>query len=154
RVEWLLADFGIMNAGAATTTVYPSTEPADAAFIVGDSESVVLVAENPDQAAKMKGADLPHLRQIVIIDGLPGAVPALGVPVMTLAELEQRGAEALAADPQLVSRAVAAVEPDHLATLIYTSGTTGRPKGVELLHAGWVWEAVVSGDAGLVHADD
>src|SRR6266705_1936418 len=27
RVEWILADFGIMCAGAATTTVYPTTEP-------------------------------------------------------------------------------------------------------------------------------
>ena len=34
RVEWLLADFGIMCAGAATTTVYPTTEPEDAVFIL------------------------------------------------------------------------------------------------------------------------
>src|SRR5258706_12103836 len=30
RVEWVLADLGIMCAGAATTTVYPTTEPDDA----------------------------------------------------------------------------------------------------------------------------
>src|SRR5215831_16506927 len=44
RVDWLLADFGVMNAGAATTTVYPTTEPEEAQFIVGDSESVILIA--------------------------------------------------------------------------------------------------------------
>src|SRR5215467_570300 len=86
RVDWLLADFGVMNAGAATTTVYPTTEPADAAYIVGDSESVMLIAENPDQAAKMKAANLPHLRHVVLMDGEPTAVPDLGVPVTTLAD--------------------------------------------------------------------
>ena len=46
RLEWVLADLGIMCAGAATTTVYPTTEPEDAAFIVADSGSKVLIAEN------------------------------------------------------------------------------------------------------------
>src|ERR1700754_1153326 len=46
RIEWLLADFGVRCAGAATTTVYPTTEPDEAAFIIGDSGSTVLIAEN------------------------------------------------------------------------------------------------------------
>jgi len=31
RLEWVLADFGILCAGAATTTVYPTTPAADVA---------------------------------------------------------------------------------------------------------------------------
>jgi long-chain acyl-CoA synthetase len=154
RVEWLLADFGIMNAGAATTTVYPTTEADEASFILGDSESVVLIAENAAQATKVSGATLEHLRHVVLIDATEGEHVSVGVPTMSLADLEQRGADALAADPDLVSRAVAAVAPDHLATVIYTSGTTGRPKGVELLHAGWCWQAVAQGRNGLVRSDD
>src|SRR5690242_6274671 len=34
RVEWILADFAINCAGAATTAIYPTTEPDDAVFIV------------------------------------------------------------------------------------------------------------------------
>ena len=49
---------------------------------------------------------------------------------------------------------VAGIGPDHLATLIYTSGTTGRPKGVELLHGGWCWEAVAQAEVGLLRDDD
>jgi long-chain acyl-CoA synthetase len=154
RVEWLLADFGIMNAGGATTTVYPTTEPEEASFIVGDSESVVLIAENAAQAAKISGATLEHLRHVVLIDAVAGENVSVGVPVLSLAELEQRGADALAADPDLVARTVAAVAPEHLATLIYTSGTTGRPKGVELTHAGWCWQAVAQSENGLVTPDD
>src|SRR5215813_4076837 len=118
RVEWLLADFGIMNAGGATTTVYPTTEPDEAAFIVRDSESVVLIAENAAQAMKVSGANLEFLRQIVLIDdpdaGGDGGAASAGVPVMSLAELERRGAQALSTDPELVARVVAAVEPRHL----------------------------------------
>src|SRR5262245_531516 len=55
RVDWVIADFGVMCAGAATTTVYPTTEPSEASFIVGDSGSKVLIAEDAGQAAKVRG---------------------------------------------------------------------------------------------------
>ncbi|HZN18682.1 MAG TPA: long-chain fatty acid--CoA ligase [Micromonosporaceae bacterium] len=152
RLDWILADFGIMCAGGATTTVYPTTEAEDAAYILRDSGSRVLVAENPTQAAKIEGADLPELTHVVLMDGEPAAGAA--VPQLTLAELERRGAEALAAEPSLIDDVVAQIQPDHLATLIYTSGTTGRPKGVELLHAGWCWEGVAQASVGLMRTDD
>ncbi|EWM68558.1 long-chain fatty-acid-CoA ligase [Micromonospora sp. M42] len=152
RLEWVLADFGIMCAGGATTTVYPTTEPDDAVYIIADSGSKVLFAENPAQAAKIAGADLPALTHVVLFDGAPD--PAAAVPQLTLAELEERGAAALSAEPDLIDMLVAGIGPDHLATLIYTSGTTGRPKGVELLHGGWCWEGVAQAELGLLRTDD
>ncbi|MER7331896.1 MULTISPECIES: long-chain fatty acid--CoA ligase [unclassified Micromonospora] len=152
RLEWVLADLGIMCAGGATTTVYPTTEPEDATYIIADSGSRVLFAENPAQAAKIAGADLPALTHVVLFDG--AADPSAAVPQLTLAELEERGTEALAAEPDLIEMLVAGIGPDHLATLIYTSGTTGRPKGVELLHGGWCWEGVAQAELGLLREDD
>ncbi|MEU4481404.1 long-chain fatty acid--CoA ligase [Micromonospora sp. NPDC023966] len=152
RLEWVLADFGIMCAGGATTTVYPTTEPEDATYIVADSGSKVLFAENPAQAAKIAGTAVPALTHVVLFDGAPD--PAATVPQLTLAELEERGARALENEPDLIDMLVAGIGPDHLATLIYTSGTTGRPKGVELLHGGWCWEGVAQAELGLLHADD
>jgi long-chain acyl-CoA synthetase len=155
RVEWVIADLGIMCAGAATTTVYPTTEPDDAAFIIRDSGSKVLFAENAEQAAKLAGADLPNLVAVVLIDGEGGDSPVDSpVPEMSMASLERRGAEALAAEPDLIERIVAGIGPEQLATLIYTSGTTGRPKGVELRHEGWVWQGRVQADLGLLKPDD
>jgi long-chain acyl-CoA synthetase len=166
RLEWVLADLGVMCAGAATTTVYPTTEAEDAAFIIGDSGSKVLIAEDAGQAAKVKNSNLPNLAAIVVIDGdgsgphgeargpdssLPGESP---VPTLSLAELERRGAELLAQQPGLIEEIVDFIGPDHLATLIYTSGTTGRPKGVELLHAGWVWQGKTQADLGLLLPED
>jgi long-chain acyl-CoA synthetase len=152
RLEWVLADLGIMCAGGATTTVYPTTEPEDAAYIVGDSGSKVLIAEDAAQAAKIAGADLPALTHVILIDG--EADPSATPPQLTLAELEARGAATNAAEPDLIEKTVERIRPDHLATLIYTSGTTGRPKGVQLLHAGWCWEGVAQADLGLLKAED
>ena len=151
RLEWVLADLGINLAGAATTTVYPTTEPEDAAYIITDSGSKVLIAENPQQALKISGADT-SVTHVVLIDGMAdaGAQP----PQLTLAELEERGTAALAETPDLIEQIAETIGPDHLATLIYTSGTTGRPKGVELLHGGWVWEGVAQADLGLFESTD
>ncbi|MGS2615256.1 AMP-dependent synthetase/ligase [Micromonospora sp. LZ34] len=152
RLDWVIADLGIMCAGGATTTVYPTTEPEDATYIIADSGSRVLFAENPAQAAKVSGAHLPALTHVVLFDGTPD--PAAAVPQLTLAQLEERGAARLAAEPELIENIVAGLGPDHLATLIYTSGTTGRPKGVELLHGGWCWEGVAQAELGLLRDDD
>jgi long-chain acyl-CoA synthetase len=151
RVEWILCDLGVMCAGAATTTVYPTTEPKDAAFILSDSGSKVLIAEDTTQVSKIADADLPDLTHVVVIDGTDASAT---VPVLALADLEQRGRQALAGDPELVTRIANAVRPDQLATLMYTSGTTGTPKGVELLHGGWCWEGVAQAEQGVLQPDD
>ena len=137
RVEWVLADLAIMCAGAATTTVYPTTNPEDVAYIVADSGAVVAFAEDDTQIAKLRDHrdQLPALRTVVTFDGTPD-----GDWVIRLDELAARGRKRLADDADLVRRSVAAIRPEHLATLIYTSGTTGRPKGVELTQDCWVYE--------------
>lgn len=161
RLEWVLADLGIMCAGGATTTVYPTTEPDDAAFILRDSGSKVLLIENQEQAAKLTGAlpsseaaegGLAALTHVVLIDG--GVEPDANPPQLTLEELERRGSAALAADPGLVDRLVAGIAPEWLATLIYTSGTTDRPKGVELTHACWTWQGVAQSGLGILEPTD
>ncbi|MCW8099464.1 AMP-dependent synthetase/ligase [Streptomyces tauricus] len=157
RVEWILVDLGIMCAGAATTTVYPSTKSDESAFILSDSESRVLVAEDSEQLAKAreKRAELPELSHVIVIDsaGVESA-DGEGDWVIGLAELEQRGAAYLEKNPDLIKDKVAAITKDQLATLIYTSGTTGRPKGVRLPHDNWSYMAKAIAATGLVGKDD
>jgi long-chain acyl-CoA synthetase len=155
RIEWILADLGILCAGGATTTVYPTTAREDFAYILGDSESVVLVAENADQANKALDSELPDLKAVVLFDGTEADVHRHeSVEVLTLAELETRGAALLAEQPSVVDDRIAACGPEDLATLVYTSGTTGKPKGVRLVHDNWVYEGKAVAALNILGPDD
>jgi long-chain acyl-CoA synthetase len=137
RYEWILADLAVMCAGGATTTVYPSTNAEDTAYILGDSECRVVFAEDDEQVAKLRDnrAELPHLAKIVTFDGATD-----GEWVIGLDDLAALGDTYLAEYPGVIEKTAQEIGPDQLATLIYTSGTTGRPKGVRLRHRSWVYE--------------
>ena len=151
RFEWILADLAVMCAGGATTTVYPSTMADDVGYILADSESRVVFAEDDTQIAKLieRRGELPHLTKVVTFDGA-----ADGDWVIGLADLERLGEKLLAEQPDLVEERVAATGPDSLATLIYTSGTTGRPKGVRLRHGSWTYEGAAIEAQDILHEDD
>ncbi|MFC1400079.1 MULTISPECIES: long-chain fatty acid--CoA ligase [Streptacidiphilus] len=159
RIEWILADLGVMCAGAAVTAVYPSTNADETAYILADSGSRAVIAEDGVQLAKILGVSgqLPELKYVVTVDGSrpEASQPAPeGVEVLTLAELEERGAAHLKEHPDAVRATVAAIQREQLATLIYTSGTTGRPKGVRLVHDCWSYQAAAQSCTGLLTADD
>src|SRR6185369_12028389 len=71
RVEWILADLGILCAGGATTTIYPSSLAEDCAYILSDSASRVVFAENADQVKKLKSvrAEIPKVEKVIVLDG-------------------------------------------------------------------------------------
>jgi long-chain acyl-CoA synthetase len=137
RFEWILADLGIMCAGGATTTVYPSTNAEDTAYILSDSECRVVFAEDDSQIAKIVAhkAELPRLEKVVTFDGTPD-----GDWIISLEDLEKLGSAYLAEHPTAITDEAERIEPEQLATLVYTSGTTGRSKGVRLRHSSWVYE--------------
>ncbi|HSL07219.1 MAG TPA: long-chain fatty acid--CoA ligase [Pseudonocardiaceae bacterium] len=154
RYEWILADLAVMCAGAATTTVYPSSISGDVAFILADSGSLVVFAEDDEQITKLREQRhaLPAVRTVVTFDGTPdeGDDPW----VISLDRLGELGAAYLAEHPDTVEEQIAAIRPDHLATLIYTSGTTGRPKGVRLRHSSWTYEGAAIAALDVLYVDD
>jgi long-chain acyl-CoA synthetase len=151
RFEWVSADLAVMLAGAATTAIYPTTSESDVAYIVADSQSRIVFAENDAQIAKLRAnrPSLPDVVKVVTFDGT-----ADGDWVISLADLEQLGTAHLAQAPSVVDDRIHAVEPQHLATLIYTSGTTGRPKGVRLSHDCWTYEVAAVDAIHLLSQDD
>lgn len=84
RYEWVLVDFSVLCAGAAATTPYPTTNARGVAFIVANSGSRVVVAEDQTQVDKLLAhrAALPDVEKGVIVDGDGDDF------VITLAELE------------------------------------------------------------------
>jgi len=154
RIEWMLVDLGILSAGGATTTVYPSSTAEESAYVLADSDTRYAFVEDDKQLAKLAGhrAALPKMTRLILIDGTPS--DKLKDWVMTLTELEAAGAAYLAKDPRAVDDVVEGIKGEHLATLIYTSGTTGKPKGVRLLHECWAYTADAIDAMGMVGPSD
>ncbi len=137
RYEWIVADFAIILSGAATTTVYPSTNSEGTAYILSDSGSKVVFAEDDTQIAKLveQRSALPDVVKVVTFDGA-----ADGDWVISLDDLAALGDAYLADKPGLIEEIASSIKPNQLCTLMYTSGTTGMPKGVRLQHRSSVFE--------------
>ena len=157
RVEWVLADLAIMTAGAATTTIYPTMLDADVAFIVADSGSKVVFAENAAQVQKLRDHrhEVPELLRVVTFDD-SGDDDENGTDgwVITADRLAELGSQRLADEPTVLDERIEALTPEHLAVIIYTSGTTGRPKGVMLTHDALVYEGAGVDSVSLLNEDD
>ncbi|MFG3439462.1 AMP-dependent synthetase/ligase [Nonomuraea sp. NPDC047897] len=147
RLEWILADLAVLSTGAATTTIYPSNTAAESAFVITDSGSTIVIAENDDQVAKLRSVqkELPDVTKVVVIDGTPSD-DGWVVRFDALPGLADGGRD--------YDAMVDAIAQDDLATLIYTSGTTGRPKGVELTHDNWLYTGGAVRELNLISPDD
>jgi long-chain acyl-CoA synthetase len=152
RVEWILADFGILCAGGATTTIYPQASDAELAHILRDSEARVVFVDTDaavDRVLRVR-ADLPGLAHVVVFDGRARPEHA----VTPLATWEAAGRDFGAAHPEAYVNAAHGVSGDDVATLMYTSGTTGLPKGVMLTHDAWVYECEAIDALGFMNPAD
>ena len=127
------------------------TQAEAAAYILADSDSQILFAEDESQVVKaMDERDkLPSLKRIIVMDGA-----GHGDFVISWDALRAKGRALLAEQPNAVTERIGQTGQDNLATLIYTSGTTGRPKGVELTHLCWTYEGAAMDALKVVNADD
>ena len=157
RYEWALADLAVMCAGGATTTVYPTTMAEDVAFILSDSGSKVVFAEDDGQVEKLRTHrhDIPDVKKVITFSGEANSGDEEGDDwVISLDDLEALGREAREARPTMVDERIDLIAPDHLAVIIYTSGTTGRPKGAELTQDSIVYEAAAVHSIGILDQND
>src|SRR3954451_100255 len=131
RIEWTYCDFAISSAGAVVVPIYATNSPEECEWVAGNSESVAIVCEDAEQAAKIVAVRdrLPELRTLIVID--PSGDTADAIP---LDAVRERGRAREAAE---LEARTAAVGPDDTFTIIYTSGTTGPPKGCVLTHGNY-----------------
>ncbi len=131
RPEWAIIDFACQVIGAVLVPIYTSLSGAQVQYILQDSGSVILFAENEEQAEKaeeMKSTG--ELKKIWLFDAGKSTDSGFEDFTFFLQEAKKGEVEEWAN----VKERMVTIGRDDLATLIYTSGTTGLPKGVMLTH--------------------
>jgi long-chain acyl-CoA synthetase len=153
RPEWLIADMGILAAGAVTVPPHAPLPAPQVRFQLRDAGVSWLFVSTAGQLEKIRQVrhELPELRGVVLFDPLtPGPSPQRGErrdDVESWAGFLQRGQQARSRLDAELARREAKMGTDDLATIIYTSGTTGNPKGVMLSHGNLLSNALACNEA-------
>jgi long-chain acyl-CoA synthetase len=132
--RWLVADQGLMQAGAVDVVRGAQADGEELRFILLNSEAIALVVQDLPLLQKLqdKLADVP-LRLVVLLQGDQDDIdPAIAAkfPIFTFEQVLERG-ESFSRQPVSATRST-------LASLMYTSGTSGQPKGVMLTHGNFI----------------
>ena len=139
--RWMIADQGIIMAGAANAVRSSSANREELLYILEHSGSIGLVVENIKTLNKLApeiydNSSKISLQWIVLLfDEEPSEAKNIqdsqtDIKIINFSQLIQ-----LATDFKFQE---VESNPQKLATLIYTSGTTGKPKGVMLSHSNFI----------------
>jgi long-chain acyl-CoA synthetase len=133
RPEWLYADVGTVALRAITMGLYPTNPAPEVAYLLRDSGSKVLIAEDQEQVDKALEveAECPDLQHIVYLDPR-GVREYEHSKLLSWDAFIAMGREHRDREPDLLDRRASEATGEDVATLIYTSGTTGPPKGAML----------------------
>ena len=143
--EWIYADLGIQCMGGIVSGIYPTDSAEQVAFLLRNSSSRFLIAENAEQLDKfLEIRDrVPEALKCIVLDR-EGLHDFVDEQVMFLEDLYVIGRKAHEDDPDRFRREVETSCPGDIAILIYTSGTTGRPKGAMISHENIVCSATTA----------
>ncbi len=125
--RWLIADQGIMRAGAFNAVRSAQAETQELLSILDNSGAKTIVVEDIKTLNKLKDRLVDLSIELVIL--LSDESVDLNLPIKFV---NFDRTIALGRNHQFTP---VALTPQDLATLIYTSGTSGNPKGVMLSHA-------------------
>ena len=125
RLEFYLADLGILAAGAVAAALYPSYPPKDIIRTIQNCGAKALFVEDPKTLQALHGA--PDMPRILLTGEAEGA--------LSLDELRARGRWRWPRNPDYMTRLKAEVTPADYAILYLTSGATGEPKMALVTHS-------------------
>jgi long-chain acyl-CoA synthetase len=144
RREWLVADYGVLNLGAADVPRGCDSTAQEVGYILGFSDCKTVLVENATQAEKVLSVkdQIPHLRHVVLLNPAASTdgLSSWGVKFHAHTEVMDRGRKFLQSHPNAIEEEISQGQPGDVATIIFTSGTTGKPKGVMLTHQNYLFQ--------------
>lgn len=137
RVEWILADMGVLLIGAVDVPRGTDVTTDEIKYILTHAECTLCIVENEATLKKLQSvqSETPVKTIIVLDPKFKGAAEN----ILTLQSLIDKGAKARKEKLPALKKRCEAVKGEDLYTIIYTSGTTGQPKGVMLTHGNIVY---------------
>jgi long-chain acyl-CoA synthetase len=129
RLEFYLADLGILANGSIAAAMYPSYPPQDLVRTVQSIGARTVFVEDPKTLKSLRNA--PVEQWILLTGEAENALP--------FAELRALGRAHLQREPDFLDRLTRDVQPSDHAVLYLTSGATGEPKMALVTH-----QAIVS----------
>jgi long-chain acyl-CoA synthetase len=151
RIEWMIADLGILAAGGVTVSPHAALSARQVQFQMHDAGARWLFVSTTAQRDKVNQVrdELPDLRGVVAFDPL-----AAGAKTESWDDFLRHGRQSVARHGAELARRETTLGPSDLATLMYTSGTTGNPKGVMLSHGNILSNVAQCLEAEALQPDD
>ena len=140
RAGWVIADMGILIAGAVTVPIYATSTPEQIEYVLNHSEARIVFVSNKFQYSKLLKVRnaIPRVEQVVSFERFLGHA---SLPVCTFYQMSEIDDAITEEERRTLEAGIDTIAPDDLLTIIYTSGTTGVPKGVMLSHYNILFDA-------------
>jgi long-chain acyl-CoA synthetase len=150
RIEWAIADYASLCAGAATVPFYPTLSVPQIEALLRDCTPTIVFVSTQELLRKLSEIQSKWMPRYTIAF----EPDVQDVNVLRIEALYELGRQSASDYPGEFRRAALSVVPEDVATIIYTSGTSGVPKGAMLTHHNLVSNIRATSQRLPIWADD